>query len=158
MDASRLRTGELIAGISAVVLFIVMFLPWYAVGGFAEEALQQAQDLGFTPDVETTANAWRAFGFIDLVLLVTAILAVGVAITAAIAEGPAAAASSPTVAVLGVVSTALILYRIIDPPDLEGLPDVGREFWLYAGLVAAAGIAYGGWRSLPEEGTGLGAA
>ena len=38
MDADRLRTGEAIAGISAVVLFTVMFLPWFGLNGSARSS------------------------------------------------------------------------------------------------------------------------
>ena len=36
MELSRLRHGELIAGAAGVVLLVVMFLDWYAVGGTTE--------------------------------------------------------------------------------------------------------------------------
>jgi hypothetical protein len=42
---------------------------------------------------------------------------------------------------------------VINPPDIEALGDVGRKLWLYIGLLAAAGVAYGGWRAMQEEGT-----
>ncbi|MQA73521.1 MAG: hypothetical protein GEU88_04085 [Solirubrobacterales bacterium] len=155
MDVGKLRTGELIAGVSAIVLFIVMFLPWYGIGGAAGEVLQQAQDLGFAPDVDTTASAWQSFGFIDIVLFVTIIVAVAFAAATAMSQSVALpVAASAITAGLGILSTLLVLYRLIDPPG-EG--DIGREFWLYIGLLAAAGIAYGGWRAMQEEGTSFGA-
>jgi quinol-cytochrome oxidoreductase complex cytochrome b subunit len=152
MDADRLRTGELIAAVSAVALFIIMFLPWFGVGGVAGEALEQAQDLGFAGEVETSANAWESFDFIDLVLLVTIVIAVGLAVATMAAQTVALpVAASAITAGLGVLSTLLILYRIIDPPG-----DADRKFWIFLGLIAAAGIAYGGWRAMQEEGTSFG--
>jgi quinol-cytochrome oxidoreductase complex cytochrome b subunit len=152
MDADRLRTGELIAAVSAVALFIIMFLPWFGVGGVAGEALEQAQDLGFAGEVETSANAWESFDFIDLVLLVTIVIAVGLAVATMAAQTVALpVAASAITAGLGVLSTLLILYRIIDPPG-----DADRKFWVFLGLIAAAGIAYGGWRAMQEEGTSFG--
>jgi hypothetical protein len=152
MDADRLRTGELIAAVSAVALFIIMFLPWFGldteVPAGAEEA---AEAIGVTiPDA--SFNAWESFDFIDLVLLVTIVVAVGLAVAAMAAQTVAlpVAASSIT-AGLGILSTLLVLYRIIDPPE-----DLGREFWVFLGLIAAAGIAYGGWRAMQEEGTSFG--
>ena len=153
MDADRLRTGEAIAGISAVVLFIVMFLPWFGldaeVPAGAEEA---AEAIGVTiPD--TSFNAWESFDFIDLVLLVTIVVAVGMAIATMAAQTTALpVAASGLTAGLGILSTLLVLYRVIDPP--EGL---GREFWAFIGLIAAGGIAYGGWYAMQEEGTSFGA-
>jgi hypothetical protein len=152
MDADRLRTGELIAAVSAVALFIIMFLPWFEVGGVAGEALDQAQDLGFAGEVDTSANAWESFDFIDLVLLVTIVVAVGLAVAAMAARTVALpVAASALTAGLGILSTLLILYRIIDPPG-----EADRKFWVFLGLIAAAGIAYGAWRAMQEEGTTFG--
>jgi hypothetical protein len=152
MDADRLRTGELIAGVSAVALLIIMFLPWFGLGGAAGEALEQAQDLGLAPEVDTSANAWQSFDFIDLVLLVTIVVAAGLAIATMAAQTVAlpVAASSIT-AGLGILSTLLVLYRLVDPPF-----DASRKFGAFLGLIAAAGIAYGGWRAMQEEGTSFG--
>ena len=148
MDADRLRTGEAIAGISAVVLFIVMFLPWFGVDAEVPAGAEEAAEaIGVTiPD--TSFNAWESFDFIDLVLLVTIVVAVGMAI----ATVALPVAASGLTAGLGILSTLLVLYRVIDPP--EGL---GREFWVFIGLIAAAGIAYGAWYAMQEEGTSFGA-
>ena len=151
MDTSRLRTGELIAGISAVALFIIMFLPWF---GFDVGGGEVAEDLGIAvPDVSADFNAWESFDFIDLVLLLTIVVAVGLAVATAMAQTVSLpVAASALTAGLGILSTLLILYRILDPPG-----EADREFWVFVGLVAAAGIAYGGWRSMQEEGTTFGA-
>ena len=152
MDADRLRTGELIAGIAAVALFIIMFLPWFGIGGVAGEAIEQAQDLGFAPDVDTTANAWQSFDFIDIVLFVTVIVAVAFAAATAMSQTVALpVAASAITAGLGILSTVLIVYRLIDPPS-----DASRKYGVWLGLIAAAGIAYGGWMSMQEEGTTFG--
>jgi hypothetical protein len=153
MDTSRLRTGELIAGIAGVVLFIVMFLPWFGVDA-GEAAGEVAEDFGIVIDVpDIDFNAWESFDFIDLVLLVTVVVAVGLAVATAMAQTPSLpVATSALTTGLGILSTVLVLYRIIDPPS-----ELGREFWVWVGLVASAAIAYGGWRSMQEEGTTFGA-
>ncbi|MGH2953638.1 MAG: hypothetical protein ACRDK9_06400 [Solirubrobacterales bacterium] len=151
MDTSKLRTGELIAGVAAVALFIIMFLPWF---GFDVGGGDVAEDLGIaTAEVSADFNAWESFDFIDLVLLLTVIVAVGLAVATALSQTVSLpVAASALTAGLGILSTLLILYRIIDPPG-----DTDREFWVFVGLVAAAAIAYGGWRSMQEEGTSFGA-
>jgi hypothetical protein len=149
MDADRLRRGELIAGLSALALLIIMFLPWFGIGGVAEEALEQAQDFGFAADVETSANAWESFDFIDIVLLVTVIVAGALAVSAMMAQSVALpVAVSALTAGLGILSTLLVLYRLLDTPF-----DASRKFGVFLGLIAAAGIAYGGWLAMQEEGT-----
>jgi hypothetical protein len=149
MDVAALRRGELIAAISGVALFIIMFLSWFGgsieVEGVGEVDLGLAEAVG----VDTTFNAWQAFDFIDIVLLLTVIVAVGLAVMAAAGSSvnlPVAA--SALTAGFGILATLLILYRIIDPPF-----GAGREYGVYLGLIAAAGIAIGGWMAMQEEGT-----
>lgn len=159
MDVARLGRGELIAAVSGIALFILLFLPWFGVGGDVGEAFEQSQEfaegLGFaTPDVDTNFNAWESFDLIDLVLALTAIFAVGVGVAAATARTVALpVATSAITAGLGVLSTVLVLYRVINPPA-----DLDREFWLFVGLIAAAGVAVGGWLAMQEEGTSFGEA
>jgi hypothetical protein len=61
------------------------------------------------------------------------------------------------VAVLGAISFLLILYRIISPPD-SGFSeiDVSPAFGIFLGLIAAAGISFGGYRAMQEEGVTFG--
>ncbi|HWW67285.1 MAG TPA: hypothetical protein VNY83_04820, partial [Solirubrobacterales bacterium] len=64
------------------------------------------------------------------------------------------------VAVLGGLSVLLILFRIVDPPSfgsfggvsVEGTVEIG----IFLGLIAAAGIAYGGYLAMKEEGASFG--
>ena len=152
MDTDRLRTGEMIAGISAVALLIIMFLPWFGVD-FGSAAEDVADDLGFAvPGVEASAsfNAWESFDFIDLVLLVTIVVAIGTAVMTASASTVALpVAASAITAGLGILSTLLIIYRLLDPPG-----GADRKYGVFLGLIAAAGIAWGAWMLMQEEGAG----
>jgi hypothetical protein len=152
MDVAGLRRGELIAAVSGLALFIIMFLSWFGgsieVEGVGEVDLGLAEAVG----VDTTFNAWQSFDFIDIVLLVTVIVAVGLAVMAAAGSSvnlPVAAGA--LTAGLGLLSTLLILYRIIDPPF-----GAGREYGVYLGLIAAAGVTIGGWLAMQEEGYSFG--
>ena len=73
MEANRLNTGEKIAGISGVLLLIIMFLfDWFTI------------DVGGGVfDVSTGGNAWESLGFIDLILFLAAIAGIALAIAAA---------------------------------------------------------------------------
>src|SRR5437773_2500332 len=69
MDLTRLTQGEKIAGVSGIALILIMFIfKWFGlkagVGGFS---------------VEGSRNAWGSYGFIDLVLFITVVAAVGLA-------------------------------------------------------------------------------
>lgn len=150
MDTSRLTRGEMIAAISAVALFLIMFIfTWFSldVPGVSLSG------------IDTGANAWQAFGFIDIVLFVTIVVAIGGAIITANAtaiDTPVAISSITTG--LGILSVLLILFRILSPPDggAGDLVDVSRGIGVYLGLIAAAGIAYGGWAAMKEEGASFG--
>lgn len=140
MDVNRLSQGEKIAAGAAVVLFIVMFFSWF---GAPEEVEALAGAVG----VDTSANAWQSFDFIDIVLLATVVVALGAAIAKA-ADTRVDFPLSTIVTVLGALSTILVLYRIIDPPS-----EASRKFGVFLGLVVAALLTYGGWLAMQEEGT-----
>lgn len=151
MDISKLRRGELIAGASGLLLFVFMFFKWYGVEG---PGVEQAEAFG----IETSVSASKAFDFIDMVLLVTAIVAVGLAVMTAMARSVSLpVAASALTAGLGILATVLVLYRILDVPGEAPDPfDVTRKIGVFLGLLAAAGVAVGGWLSMQEEGTTFG--
>ncbi len=150
MDLDRLSTGEKVAGGSAVLLFIFMFFDWFKVEVSGSDGLFSISEGG---------SAWQAFSTIDIILLIVVLVAVGVAvlrISDAVFE-PSFSLNA-VVAILGGIAVLLILYRIIDPPldtDIPGV-DISRSIGIYLGLLAAAGITYGGYRAMQEEGTSFG--
>jgi hypothetical protein len=150
MDFSKLRTGELIAGVCGVLLLIVMFFSWYGIGGAAGNILSAA-------NVDTTVNAWKAFDFIDIVLFVTALVAIGAAVLAASGRSVALpVAASVVVTVLGIIVALLVLYRIINQPGPNDVVDV--KFGAYLGFLLCLGIAGGGFLSMADEGAAVGGA
>ncbi len=152
-DASRLRSGELIAGISAVLLFLVMFVGWYGL------KLNTAGLGSFAPPA-VSYDAWDAFSVIDLILLLTVIVALALVVTQATRRSPAIPVSLSVIATtLAGISVLLILFRIVDPPSIVDIPagldahlDRTRDLGVYLGLVASLGILYGGYRSMRVEG------
>jgi hypothetical protein len=150
MDFTRLSQGEKIAGVSGVLLILIMFIfKWFGL---------KAGVPGFT--VEGSRNAWGSYGFIDIVLFVTALAAIGLALVSA-SEGEMGlpVAASAIVAGLGILSVVLVIISIISPPDfgvdVSGV-DHTRKIGVWLGLIAAIGVAYGGWRAMQEEGTSFG--
>src|SRR6476646_9185010 len=84
--------------------------------------------------ISVGGSAWEAFSYTDLFLMLTIIVAVA-------------------------VSVLLIVYRIIDPPgDTGGVPgvDINPAIGAFLGLIAAAGLTYGAYRAMQEEGTSFG--
>lgn len=141
----NLRTGEKIAGASGVALILIMFIfDWFSV------------DTGF--GLEFGGNAWEVFGGIDIVLFLAALAGIALAIVAATqSQVDIPVALSAITAGLGGLATLLVIYRIISPPDggFDEL-DVSRSIGVFLGLIAAAGITYGGWRAMQEEGASFG--
>ena len=154
MDFTRLSQGEKIAGASGIALILIMFIfDWFGLKftGGAE---------AFGVSVEGSRNAWGSYGFIDIVLFLTVAAAIGLAlISASQTEMGLPVAASAVVAGLGILSVILIFYRIIDTPGdvtavsalLEQEVDVTRKIGVWLGLIAAVGVAYGGWRAMQEE-------
>jgi hypothetical protein len=153
MDADRLSTGEKIAGGSAVLLFIFMFFDWFNAEVSGGNGLFSASVGG---------NAWEAFSWIDLLMLLTIVVTIAVVVirlSDAIVEPPFSI--NAAVAILGGLCVLLILFRIIDPPgggeEFEGVSiDISATVGAFLGLLAAAGITYGGYRAMQEEGTSFG--
>lgn len=148
----------MIAGISGVLLFIFMFFPWYGAPDEVDDALQQAQQaaeaLGVNApaveDADTTVNAWEAFDFTDLLMLLAVLVSVGLAaMTLAGASASLPVAGSALTCGIGALAFLFVLYRTIEPPA-DGLD---REIGLFLGLLATAGIAVGGYLGMQEEGT-----
>jgi hypothetical protein len=158
MDTANVGRGTLIAGVSGALLFIFMFFSWFGVdvesaipAGIPEDIANQAVE---ESGVDTTANAWQAFDVIDLVLLLAVIASVGFAIidmSGASVSLPVA--GSAVTAGIGAIAFLLVLYRLIDPPGGDG---IGREIGVWLGLLATAGIAYGGYEGMQEEGASFG--
>jgi hypothetical protein len=151
MELDRLNTGEKIAGVSAILLFVLMFfVDWFGVEVSGAGGLS-----GDFPGAG--GSAWDALDLIRFVLLLTVLAAVGLAalrLTDSTYEPPVPA--STVVAVLGAISVLLILFRIIDPPSFGSFGgvsyDATLEVGIFLGLISAAGIAYGGYSAMQEEG------
>jgi len=141
LDISRLSPGERIAGASGIALLVVMFLPWYG----AE-----------TAGLSVTGSAWEALSFIDVLLFLIALVAIAVPAAKAAEALPPEAPGPLLLLVAGALGVLLVLFRLIDlpTPDLGGFEDridFDRQIGVFLGLVATAGIAYGGWRANAER-------
>src|SRR4051794_23797212 len=150
----KLSPGEKIAGGSAIALLVFMFFNWFGaeVSGVSGFSGRVAGDAG---------NAWDTLDFIPIVLLITVIAALvmaGLRLADSAYEPPIP--MSTIVTVFGVISVLLILFRIIDPPTFASFGGVSVDATLsvgiFLGLIAAGGIAYGGYSTMREEGITFG--
>jgi hypothetical protein len=154
MDTTKLRLGELVAGVSAILLFIVMFFHWYGIKtglssqGSAVFKSITGQSVGSTVGV----SAWQIYSYTDLLLLLLIILTIGMVVLSA-SERSAAVPISMNVIVtaFGALMTLIVLYRLINQPGPNDLVTV--KVWGYVGLLLTAGIAGGAFLAMRDEGT-----
>ena len=131
MDSSRLRTGELVAGIGGVLLFVFLFFDWFGGGGF-----------------EGSLDGWDGLGsdFTGFIVALTSVAGAGLAALAL--AGQRVNVPLPRggfTAMLGSLSVAIILWRFFaNPGDLK----IG----IFLGLAAAIAIAVGAIMALREDG------
>jgi hypothetical protein len=127
MNASRRGQAQLIAGAGGVLLFIFLFLPWFGEG-------------------PVDLSGWEGQSSTDIYLLITAVVAVGAALSAGGVALPGLTINGAT-ALLGGVATLLLLWLLLfDFPD-----GADRGIGLYLSVVAAAVIASAGYRAAQEE-------
>jgi hypothetical protein len=110
-----------------------------------------AEAIGF----QTSPDAWQAFAVTEWVLLATIVCAVSAAVvTASGVRLNLPIDASAAVAIMGIVATALIGWRVAEPIEIEGVT-YRRELALLMGLGAAGLVALGGLLGLRERGTNL---
>jgi len=140
----------MVAGASGLALLIVMFFPWYGIK-------TEFEGLG---DIEgANGNAWEVFSFIDIILFLVALVAIGMAVARAAGAMPSQlpAPAGTIVAAAGALALLLILFRLISAPDPDvtgDAVDLSRKIGIFLGLIAAAGITFGGYTAAKERASG----
>jgi hypothetical protein len=143
------------AVMSAISLFVFMFFHWFGV-----KAVNTSNLLFAIQSVLPGKNAWEALDYIPTVFLITILttLAVG-ALRVTNALRRESVPVNVVIAILGTASTLLIGFRIVDPPVFYVEPTITFEgavqFPIFLALLAAAGIACGGFLAMREEGVSL---
>jgi divalent metal cation (Fe/Co/Zn/Cd) transporter len=153
IDWRRLRRGELLAGASAVLLLVAMFVNWYGIK-------LTIPHVGSAELPTGGANAWDAFTVVDVYLLLTLLVALALVVAQAALRAPAVPVSLDVItSVLGTVAVVLVLWRSLDPPGVSGVPailasHVSRTLkaGAFLGLAATIGITVGAFQSLRQEG------
>jgi hypothetical protein len=141
-----IRYGEKWAGLSAIALFGFLFMDWfgtpatfYAVGAEAR--------------VETAGGVagWDSLGWLALALCILAIAAgLAVPMIFGLWESPVLPLATAICALLlGILAAIAIVVENIFQPGPDELITVLSGWWL--GLLAALGIARGGYLSIHDE-------
>ena len=126
----QLRSGELLAGLSAAALLVVTFLAWFG-GRSAWETM---------PVLRFVLVALVACGLTIVVLTVTSRTVAMACAAAAITVG------------VGAIALLTVGYRIaLNEPGTNAT--VALDAGAYLGLLLVLGVLAGGWRTLADERT-----
>ncbi len=133
----RLDNGDRISLGGAVVLLIGLFLPWYGIdtGALGSDAASQLAKR-FLDGV--SANAFKAFDVLDIVLL---LLAVGAgAVIVLVALGKLDRSLHRHVETIGGAAAVAVLFRmVIRPGDI----DLSLKWGIFVSLIGAVAVAAG---------------
>jgi hypothetical protein len=141
LDSSRLRTGEIVAGIGGVALFFFLFFDWFSGGA---ELTGSAGNLTVTT---TGISGWNALSDLPGFLIILSAVS-GIALTILAAAGQRINISvrrGMITALLGTLAVLLILWRMV-----AGTPTL--KIGIFLGLAAATAIAVGALMALAEDG------
>jgi hypothetical protein len=130
----------MIAGVSAIALFIISFLPWFGISGGV--VVQGVGAVGGSKNF----SLWEAENPLDIYLLIVIIVALVPALLAFAGGGGDAPLAPTATTLLAGVGTLLILYQVFDTPG-----DLDRKVGLFLGLIACAAITVGGYLSMQED-------
>ena len=133
---SRLRSGEWIVAISALVLLVAMFVPtWY-----------EARIPGVAP-----RDGFHSLTGLRWLVLITLAVAFALVFLQGTRKAPALPVSfSVFVTVLGALTSLWMIYRV-----LISIPSSASDYKQaaapYIGLASVLALTYGGYRSMREE-------
>jgi hypothetical protein len=143
----KIHVGELISATSALLLLALLFATkWYGVAGVPDPSAAR-------PAVSTAENGWDGLPVVRWVIVVTILAAVGSVFLHASQRGHGTKTdTSRVVAVLGVLTSVLLVYRVlIVLPSASEVID--QKLGALLGLLCALAIAVGGHESIGEQRT-----
>jgi hypothetical protein len=136
----------MVAAVSAILLFILSFLPWFGVSGGIISG-------GGVVTASKSFSLWEIENPLDIYLLIVILVAlVPAAMTLAGGSADGGGLAGPATALLGGIGTLMILYQLFDHHFFGVDFSTKIGFWL--GLLACAGIAVGGYLSMQDDAGG----
>ncbi len=143
MDSSRLRTGEIVAGIGGVALFVFLFFDWFGGGAEVSGSLVNGTAVLSHPGI----SGWDALidlpGFLIILSGVSGIALAYLAMAGQRVNIPVRRGA--VTALLGTLAILLILWRMV-----AGSPTL--KIGVFLGLAAAIAITAGALMALGEDG------
>ncbi len=133
MDLRRLRAGEWIAGVAALVLFASLFMPWYDVNG-------------------ADVSAFEAYSIYDVLLVGLAGSGMALFVLTANQQSPAVSiALDGLITLLALVMSVLLLIRVLNMPGDLDAAGAERAAFAWVGLAATFGVLVGSLVSMRDE-------
>ncbi len=127
----RLRPPDWLAGLSGLLLFMSLFMPWYTV-------------------VDGTVDGWRSLGLIDLWLLLTAGLAITLLVVTATRDSPALPLTFDVLTMwASLLAAIMVAYRLISVANDEFV--TGRSWGIFAAALAVVGTFAGSWWAMRDQ-------
>jgi hypothetical protein len=143
LDSSRLRTGEMVAGIGGVALFVFLFFDWFGGGAEVSGSLVNGTATLSHPGI----SGWDALtdlpGFLIILSGISGIALAYLAVAGQRVNIPVRRGT--TTALLGALAVLLILWRMF-----AGSPTL--KIGVFLGLAAAIAITAGALMALGEDG------
>ena len=142
MKEAKPGTGELVSvGCALALLILLLTTAWYGVAGVPDPTYAR-------PAVSGTETGWDGLTDVRWVIVVTAVVAVGaVVLRISQREHGRQTDASGIVTILGLLCTALLVYRVlIALPSSDKVID--QKLGALLGLACAVGIAVGGHESI----------
>lgn len=146
MDVKKLSTGEMIIGISGIVLFFDSFLDWFGL------------EIKGVPGASGAESAWSFTLPLFAVLLgIAMVVLVALRAFGVVLPEKIGGYGFRLLYLLGGLAFLLVLLKIIVGPDYNTGPfsdsvNKTRELGAFIGLLATAGLAVGGFMAAKEAG------
>jgi hypothetical protein len=150
VDLRRLRAGEVIAGLSGVVLILALLIPWYTQ--------EVVTSFGPSPSLPSQ-NAFDSMAVADLLLLVVAVAAIGLAVITAAEKTVAVPLTwASLLSLAALVAFVIVLFHLGSDPSPQGAARVAESrvetstaagAWL--ALAATAAIFAGALLAMRDE-------
>ena len=144
MDISKLSTGDKVIAGSGIALLVFSFFPWFGIdvaGGFASYS----------------ESGWSSPFSLIAILLGIAMVAAVVLPAFGVELPDTGMPRSQILFIAGIVAAALVLLQLLIGSSTAGV-DLDRKIGVFLGLLAALGLAGGGFLTKQEGDEGAGGA
>lgn len=156
MNAGGMSQGQIVAGISAALLLISLFLAWGGVGGDIPnlpdipQGTPGAAALGAAQSAAEDAasvSGWESQNTLDIYLAILSILVLA-NVTMTMMGNPEGVPFAPAAAtfLLGVIGTIMTAYVLIDIPE-----GAERKIGIYLAVAAVIGVTVGSYLQMRDE-------